>query len=360
MRNNLLPAAFQISARCFVLLAAVVSTGGCQLRFSPLPDQAPPLRLSHPTASPVLDGRARFRQIACILAAQRLGSKESCERLIWRLEDEPQPVLPAAPLPPLDPMLRILIVPGAFSECFPEYGMPFEDAAASLRRQGSRIDFIAVSGRSGADHNAAQIAAAVERLPEEPDEKIVLVGHSKGVVDILHFLADHPQQARRVRSVVSVSGPVSGSPLADSLDEVYRSLFSRMPLTDCPPGDRKVIDSLRRSYRTTWLATHRLPAHVRYFSLATLARREEVHPLMLFTFDALAAAGERNDGYVAVTDQLIPGGTLLGYVNLDHWDIALPVRERLNFGSVGSRGDARQLLFESLILAVSETLRFFP
>jgi hypothetical protein len=28
-----------------------------------------------------------------------------------------------------------------------------------------------------------------------------------------------------------------------------------MPLKDCPPGDRQVIDSLMRSYRTTWRAT---------------------------------------------------------------------------------------------------------
>jgi hypothetical protein len=60
---------------------------------------------------------------------------------------------------------------------------------------------------------------------------------------------------------------------------------------------------------------------------------------------------------VAITDQLIPGGTLLGYANLDHWDIALPVRERLNIGGVNSRADARQLLFEALLLAVTEALK---
>jgi hypothetical protein len=121
-----------------------------------------------------------------------------------------------------------------------------------------------------------------------------------------------------------------------------------------------VIDSLKRSYRTAWLASHRLPGHVRYFSLATFARREDVHPLMRLTYDQLAASGERNDGYVAITDQLIPGGTLLGYCNLDHWDIALPVRERLNFGGVNSRADARQLLFEALLLAVAEALKNEP
>jgi hypothetical protein len=86
-----------------------------------------------------------------------------------------------------------------------------------------------------------------------------------------------------------------------------------------------------RSYKTTWLASHPLPENVRHFSLGSFARREDVHPLMRFAYDALAAAGERTDGFVAITGQLIPGGTLLGYVNLDHGDAALPVCERLNF-----------------------------
>ncbi len=353
-------AMLKVSARCFVVLAAGATATGCLLPLPPLPDPSPVLRGSPPNTFALSDGRVQFREIACMLADRGLSGEQDCERLIWRLADEPQPVAPPGPLPPLDPRLKILVVPGAFAECFPEYGMPFEDAAAAMRRRGARIDFIAVGGRSGADHNAAQIADAIDRLPADSDEKIVLIGHSKGTVDILHFLVNHPRQAARVRTVVSVSGPVGGSPLADLLAGVYQSVFSRMPFTDCPPGDRKVVDSLRRSEQTAWLASHRLPEHVRYFSLASFARREDVHPLLLFTYDALSAAGERNDGYVAVADQLIPGGTLLGCANLDHWDIALPVRERLNFGGVGSRAGARRILFEAMLLAVSEALRFSP
>ena len=128
MRSNRLRAALEVSARRLVLPAAVPSVGDCLLRFSPLPDQAPPLRLSHPAAQPAVDGRAPFRQIVCMLADQRLSGNDSCERLIWRLKDEPPPVPPNAPPPALDPKIRVLIVPGAFAECFPEYGMPFEHA----------------------------------------------------------------------------------------------------------------------------------------------------------------------------------------------------------------------------------------
>jgi len=54
--------------------------------------------------------------------------------------------------------------------------------------------------------------------------------------------------------------------------------------------------------------------------------------MLLLTYDLLSTVEPRNDGYVAFCDQVIPGATLLGYANLDHYDIALPVRERLNFG----------------------------
>ena len=165
--------------------------------------------------------------------------------------------------------------------------MPFEDAASSLRQRGYRIDFIPVSGRSGADHNAAQIAAAVEQLPDDPADRIVLIGHSKGAVDILHFLVNHPQPARRISAVVSVAGAVNGSPLADDFAGTYRRVFSRMPFMYCHPGDRDVVNSLTRSYCMTWLASHRLPEHVKYFSLGGFARREDIHPMMLLTYDLL-------------------------------------------------------------------------
>lgn len=124
----------------------------------------------------------------------------------------------------------------------------------------------------------------------------------------------------------------------------------------CRPGDRDVVNSLTRSYCMTWLASHHLPKHVKYFSLCGFARREDIHPMMLLTYDLLSTVEPRNDGYVAFSDQVIPGSTLLGYANLDHWDIALPVRERLNFGGINSRAVAREVLFEAIVLTVAESL----
>ena len=351
-------------SRILVLLAAVASAAsGCMSHLLSITEEEPAQYLTYPGAPAVHDSRVRFRQTVCTLAEKRPASRAwdgDCTKLLWRLDDEPPSQPPWPPLPPHDPRLRILIVPGAFAECFLEFGMPFQEAATNLSRRGYRTQFIPVSGRSGADHNAGQIAAAVEQVPIEPDERILLIGHSKGAVDILHFLVNYPQTARRVSAVVSVSGPIMGSPLADALAGTYARFFARMPFTNCRPGDRAVLDSLKRSYQTTWLASHPLPSHIRYFSLATFARREDVHPLMLLTYDMLAAYEPRNDGYVAFSDQVIPGATLLGYVNLDHWDIALPIRERLNFSGINSRSQEREILFQAVVLSVVESLNASP
>jgi len=79
---------------------------------------------------------------------------------------------------------------------------------------------------------------------------------------------------------------------------------------------------------------------------------------MLLSYDLLSTVEPRNDGYVAFSDQVIPGATLLGYANLDHYDIALPVRERLNFGAVNSHAVERELLFEAIVLTVAESLNY--
>ncbi len=344
------------------ILALLSTTGalvlGCAPRLLNLQEEAPAQLLTYPGAPPVVDLRPEFRRILCGLAADRTpekGPRPQCETLLWRLADEAGPPPGAAAMPAHRRGVRFLIVPGAFAECFPEYGMPFEDAAEAVRRRhGLQIDVVPVAGRSGCDHNAAQIAAFLEKLPPEADERIVLIGHSKGAADILHFLVNHPGPATRVRAVVGVAGAINGSPLADFMVRGPGGIMTRLPLRRCPPGDRLVLESLTRSYRMRWLAAHRLPPHVAYFSLGAFARREDVHPLMRFGYDLLAAVEPRNDGYVAYSDQVIPGSRLLGWADLDHWDIALPIRERLNIGGVGSRAAARELLFEAVLLMAAE------
>lgn len=81
--------------------------------------------------------------------------------------------------------------------------------------------------------------------------------------------------------------------LAAGLAVTYREFFSRMPFMYCRPGDRDVVNSLTRSSCMTWLASHRLPQHVQYFSLGGFTRRQDIHPMMLLTYDLLSTLMRR-------------------------------------------------------------------
>ena len=208
-RRHARPVWFRVPVICSTgLLALLVASCASQ----PSPAQltmAPAPHTELATASRVIDGRGRFRQIFCGLLARRgdvATDPADCRRFLWRLDDEP--VGPLGPLPVPDPTLRVYLVSGSFSECLGEDGMPFRLAAESLAESGYRISTIMVSGRSGLEHNARQIADALKAEPGPA----VLIGYSKGANDILAFLVDYPEEAAGVAAVVSVAGAIGGSP----------------------------------------------------------------------------------------------------------------------------------------------------
>lgn len=337
-----------------LVLALVVV--GCASRPSPAQlTLAPAPHTELAPASLVVDGRARFRQIFCGLLARRGGASADptgCRRLLWRLDDEPVAALD--PLPEPDPTLTVYLVPGAFSECLGEEAMPFRIAAESLAGSGYRISTIVVSGRSGPEHNARQIADALEGEPGPA----VLIGYSKGANDILAFLVGYPHLAARVAAVVGVAGAIGGSPLAESAEPVYGSLFSRMPMPRCRPGDGQVLASLQPVVRRSWLASNVLPSHVQYFSVAAFTTRENLSAGLVPSWQLLLDDGPSNDGQLLARDMIIPGGMLLGYVNADHWAAAIDVEVVHPILGPGRQVPPfpRSVLLEAILLQVAESL----
>jgi hypothetical protein len=223
--------------------------------------------------------------------------------------------------------MQVLLVTGAFSECFGDDARPFGSALPNLRDSSVRIDTIVVSGRSGTEHNAREIAEYLDTWNVRPEAPLVLIGYSKGSSDILQFLVDFPEAARQVDAVVSVAGSVGGSPLADEFDGLYDFLFSHLPSGHCPPGDGDVVNSLRTEIRRAWLRDNELPAHVAYYSVAAFATRERVARALVPSWESLLDRDARNDGQVLAGDALIPGSTLLGYLHADHWAVALDIED---------------------------------
>lgn len=290
--------------------------------------RAPSPHLAAGAPDDIVDGRAGFRTRFCRALSEHPEDPSApvpCDFWLHPMEDEP-PVPETPQTRPSQP-LQVLLVSGAFSECFGENARPFAAAVGPLRDSGYRIDTIVVSGRSGTEHNAGEIAEYLEAWPVQPGIPLVLIGYSKGTSDILQFLVDYPEQARQVSAVVSVAGSIGGSPLADTFGTLYNLSFSHLPVGHCESGDGEVVDSLRPGVRDQWLHDNPLPPQFRYYSIAAFATHERVARSLVAAWEILLRDSRRNDGQLLAQDALIPGSTLLAYLNADHWAVALDIEE---------------------------------
>ncbi len=331
---------------------------GCATVSSDMELRATTAVLPSPRQGVEADGRARFRGLFCALAdshgVPQTRSGDACEALLWRLADEPASERDMVP-PPLDTRLQV-VVGGAFSDCFGTASIAYRDGITALEASGLQITEVAISGRSSAGYNAKAIAEAMKDIPAGP---VVLLGYSKGSVDILEFLAHYPELAARVKAVISVAGPVFGSELAERGDWAYDVFLERAFSGRCNPGDGGVLHSLLPDVRLQWLAAHPLPENIRFYSLLAFTSSEHMARALGISWKILGATDSRNDGQITIAEGVLPGSTLLGYANADHWGVAIDIEEELSF--LAERADPapypRALMFEALIRFVSGDLR---
>jgi len=313
-------------ARPGSLLIALLALGGCATTPGAGELLLAPVQVKTVADAPAMrDGRPAFRAAFCsMLREERLASSDdiACDRWLWRLSDEPAGDANRVILPANPEHLEVVMVTGAFSECVGEASRPYSAGAARLQAAGVKVRTIVVGGRSGTSHNARQIADALAASQVGDERRIVLIGYSKGGLDILRFLVDFPDLAARVDAVVGVASPLFGTPLADLAEPAYAALVAKMPYEKCPPGDGEVMASLRPDTASGWLAANPLPAGVRFYSLAAFTTRDHVARALVPFWKHLGGTDVRNDGQVVATDSVIPGSTLLGFANADHWGVA--------------------------------------
>ncbi len=323
------------------VLALAVAGCGPSLKFS---TDMPPLILTTAQAAGLTDARARFREILCAVdTAHGYYRDRPCDSLLHRLGNEPAPgggpvALGVSPI-----KLRIRIVPGIFGQCAEDRATPFLDAVDprpgkgyDLGQFGFDVAALQVSGRGSSAQNAAQIEeqlrADLARKPLAPGERLVLIGHSKGMSDLIEFIARERSKSPREQavsplpegsSIVSLSGVVAGTPIADMGEDIYRPL-RHVSVPGCAADDGGGVTSLTRRERLKFLAQHPLPADLHFYSVAAFTRAANISAALRPTYDALARTDARNDGNVIFTDSIIPHSTVLGYLDADHWAVAMP------------------------------------
>jgi len=289
--------------------------------------QTPPSALVPIGYAGISDQRARFREIFCAVQKSHgahFPDDRPCEQALHRLNDEPDPTNQPVDIGNARLPIRFVIVPGLMEECVSEFIKPFSDARPHVEALGFRTELVMVGGLTSSSHNAQQIRNFVVRKELPADEKLVFIGYSKGAADILEALGRFPDLAKTTAAVVTLAGVVSGTPIADDVPGFIKRLADTLFAGRCPPGGGEAFHSLRRSERMAWLAANLLPASVKFFSLAAFAEHENISLILRPSYEKLSLVDPLNDSQVVFYDALVPGGALLGYLNADHWAVAMP------------------------------------
>lgn len=344
------------------VLSACLMLEACSHPLVPYSPDTPPLVLVPVAQAGVVDGRGRFREIySAVLEAHghELPDYRPCDEALSRVGTEPAGTGNAVDLQPSRRRLIAAMVPGIGYECFERWLEPPGTAIRHAKTQGFDLFPIKVDALSSCKNNARQIRDALMAMPAESPPRIVLLGYSKGAPDILEAIVAYPEIRSRVAAVVSVAGAIGGSPLANDAEQYQADMLRHFPGATCTSGDRGGVESLRTTVRKNWLAENPLPRDVHYYSLVTFPEPNRISQVLQSSYKKLASIDGRNDSQVFFYDEVIPGSTLVGYVNADHWAVVLPIsRSHDTVGKLFVTQNAypREALLEALLRFVEEDL----
>jgi hypothetical protein len=356
--------AWRNGRRGVAALVFCVALAACATKpLVPYSTDTPPLILVPASYAGVEDKRARFREIYCaVLEAHgaALPDYRPCESALTRVGTEPAGTGAPVALGQSRRHLVAAVVAGIGYDCFKPWLNAPGTVTTQLRQSGYDGFMLDVDGLSSSAHNARQIRDAIMAMPPaDGPARLVLIGYSKGAPDILEAVVAYPEIRSRVAAVVSAAGAVGGSALANDAQQYQADLLRHFPGATCTSGDGGAVESLRPATRRAWLAQNPLPGEVRYYSLVAFPEPERISSILESSYAKLAQIDTRNDSQVIFYDQVVPGSALLGYVNADHWALAVPIaRTHTMIGSLFVTQNAypREALTEAVLRFVEEDL----
>jgi triacylglycerol lipase len=249
---------------------------------------------------------------------------ESASHVGWMLREAPLPVdatsqfleLYAAPRAIHAP---VLLVGGIFTERYPGYLMRIRSAVGA--------SVIPIDTDQDLMRNAVTIRDAVLGAAA----RVVLVGQSKGPLDIHAALSLHPEIVPHVRAFVSIQAPFGGTPLASDAEasRAGRWLVGGL-VGGMFRGTPRAYFDMGYAARRAFLARFPAPVQVPTVALATWTTRPGL--FLHSTHRYLSRYGVPTDGFVLLPDAHVPGARLVTLDGMDHASLALRwLRPRARF-----------------------------
>ena len=205
----------------------------------------------------------------------------------------------------LPPGLLVWLAPGIFTQLYPGYFMHIKQHLARRR----------VALRTLPGSTVAPLYEAANGIREAVlagPEGAILLGHSKGPLDLHAALVVHPKVADHVRGFISLQAPFGGTPLATDA-QASRLLRKLAPRSYFEMG---------YDQRRAFLLEHSPLSPVPTVSLATSASRAG-WPLEQTRKHLAETHGLASDGFVPLQDAQLPGAQVVKLEGLDHASLAL-------------------------------------
>jgi hypothetical protein len=349
--------------RAGALATSIILSACSSTPLSPYTEDAPPLILVPATQAGVEDKRGRFREIFCAVLEARgetLPDYRPCDDALTRVGIEPDGTGERVELGASKRGLVALHVPGVGWDCFSNWLDMDDSADKYINQYGYDMIIAKVGAMSSTATNARQIRDTIMALgTNNAQPRLVVIGYSKGAPDVLEAIVSYPEIRQHIAAVISAAGAVGGSPLANGATQSQLELLKHWPDAQCSSGDGGAVDSLRPATRKAWLAQNPLPKDIRYYSLVTYPNPERISSVLASSYKKLSRVDARNDSQVLFYDQIIPGSTLIGFVNADHWALAVPIARThptISEMFVDQNDYPREALLEAVMRFVEEEL----
>jgi hypothetical protein len=311
----------RITAALVILLGTLQAS--CRLGVGKNVDYSTRPAAVAPLGTKVADASVRFAETFCAVLPHT-GSWDPCKTY---LDAEVGPQSPASS--PIELPLKVMIVGGAFSECFETPGIHiFGPDIAHLKEHGVAFGpRVPIGGTETPEENGRRIAEYLRAYPGD----YLAIGHSKGAVDLMTALQNHAIARQRIKALVSVAGAIGGTRLSDLGSTLgvfgFSQALRRAGLGSCRIVDKGGIASLKRSVRYQAMRAWRPPAGLRAYSLVAASTLERTSRPLHTMWKANRLYSIDQDSHIVAEEAVIPGSEYLGVAKGDHWAVALPMSD---------------------------------